>query len=213
MNGKDTVREMWLPRWPLQPKFIGLAFSISPTPRLVLFLGPCPVSPDLPYFYSWRAELFGGLGWVEVEVGGLGWRRFGVEEEGGSWNAITELATDICCSMDFQLFLPATIVNRKNNANYVSSIFCNQKYKDPLVCDFEYFLRHSYLGLSEKGFQTSDCVWYHCKGYVKSTTEANGQMGIIGNFMSLCYESPLTKSFICITNKLKMGKNNTCWQN
>ena len=162
MNGADTVRGMWLPRWPLQPKFIGLAFSISPTPWLVLFLGPCPVSPDLPYF--WRAGLFGGLGWgwgwggeVGVEVGGWG-GGFGVEEEGGRWNAITELATDICCSMDFQLFLPATIVNRKNNANYVSSIFCNQKYKDPLVCDFEYFLRHSYLGLSVRPLIVFDTI-------------------------------------------------------
>ena len=61
----------------------------------------------------------------------------GVEEEGGSWNAITELATDICCSMDFQLFLPATIVSRKISANDFSSKICRHKYEDP---DFEYFL-------------------------------------------------------------------------
>ena len=71
MNGKDTVREIWLPRWPLQPKFIGLAFSISPYPPdwscfwdpvLFLQIYPIFIPGELDCLVGW-----GGGGGRELE--------------------------------------------------------------------------------------------------------------------------------------------------
>ena len=101
---------MPLQRCPLQPKvIIRLSFSIRPL-LLTLYKDPIQVllrehsTTPIGHVFKTLSGLFSFALFLEHRL---------VE----GWNAIRELATDICRSMDFQLFLTnltVTIVKRKN---------------------------------------------------------------------------------------------------